>query len=1026
VYGSRETAVHALRDVTLTIPRSAFTAIMGPSGSGKSTLLHCLAALDTPTSGRVFLGGTELTALSRRQQAQVRRDRIGFVFQSFNLVPTLDALENITLPQLLAGRRPDRAWLHHVIARVGLEDRLHHRPSELSGGQQQRIALARALAGRPEVIFADEPTGNLDTTASHEMLTLLRDAVDQFDQTVVTVTHDPSIASYADQILYFSDGRVVDRAARPDADHVSRPRHDQGVESGNGRHDHRFPARRRADGQQTMRSRRRRQPEEPAPGRPMVGSDDEVEVARQERWLRRIREQFEAEYTTLEDTDPEASTGDHPSVHDTIQQPTQWSDDQAHWTDHDPRPRTSGPYDDQHHPATGHTPGPYDDQHHPATGHTPGPSPDTSTPYDDHVRRQATSDTYDDHLRRQATADTYGDVRRADASGYHGGRQAPDLPHTDVQPRQEDDGAGRHDLGRDDPQHARAPFHHAAADANGWLPPERAQLYTAPYTGAPEERGVDPGADRWREDAVTPSEIAPWSRPAHEAADEHELTQPTETPGWRVTGDPWAPPDEHLAEEYHSEQSTSRRGQSWQHDSGDVWSTGRWEAQAEDTAGEERVVDESRDADQPGGSARHDTDGHTVVPAPMPDDVERPVRQVDDGSDDVRVERWRHDDHAGDEATAATNGSYRNGRHTDAAPPTVNGHDRDPWTDVWDAPAGPGSGEVWTPTFDRSSHVNGNGRAVSDAQDVGPSPGEDAEEVPSDGLRAGDAPWSPPADDLHAEPDPMHGERTGWVDDRGASAIDPPHDDATVGGTGAPETQGGEEHVRAPDDPHGVDAPVEPRDDDSARDAAEHPADGQPPAPPVANDTIAPQAEQPGEADVAAAPHVEPATHDVPDPGAVPQVAADPEPVSGDSTVDSLAAPSTEVAAARPASEPLRDEETAAHHQPETPVARRRVGTAAAQHQPHSPAAPDPRHRPDAPVARTRPEPTTPASARRSDASVPPPLASLRNTRRPDEWRDPMEALQSLQDQLDRLGGTGRRGRRPRRAGSGDTDPRER
>jgi putative ABC transport system ATP-binding protein len=295
VYGADPTAVHALRDVTLDIPRGSFTAIMGPSGSGKSTLLHCLAALDTPTSGRVFLGDTELTALSRRRQARVRRDRIGFVFQAYNLVPTLDALENITLPQLLAGRSPDHEWLDHVISRMGLGDRIHHRPNELSGGQQQRIALARALAGRPEVIFADEPTGNLDTAASGEMLTLLRDAVDQFAQTVVTVTHDPSVARYADQILQFSDGRVVDRHDRRAVGQGSVPNDASDVAGSGGPDQHlATDTPPRPDGQHTMR-RRRRQPGEPTPGRPMVGSDDEVEVTRQERWLQRIREQFETE-----------------------------------------------------------------------------------------------------------------------------------------------------------------------------------------------------------------------------------------------------------------------------------------------------------------------------------------------------------------------------------------------------------------------------------------------------------------------------------------------------------------------------------------------------------------------------------------------------------------------------------------------------------------------------------------------------------------------------------------------------------
>jgi putative ABC transport system ATP-binding protein len=316
VYGRRDTAVHALREITLSIPSQAFTAIMGPSGSGKSTLLHCLAALDTPTSGRVFLGQTELTSLSRRQQAQVRRDRIGFVFQSFNLVPTLDAIENITLPQLLAGRRPDKEWLEYVVARIGLGDRLHHRPSQLSGGQQQRVALARALAGRPEVIFADEPTGNLDTKASREMLALLRSAVDDFRQTVVTVTHDPAIAGYADQVLFFTDGQVVDQVLQPETNLVLE--HLQYLDSSAPAHvgpRGQLHASTQSDGQHTMRSRRRRRADETGPGRPMVGSDDEVEVARQERWLQRIREQFEAEHEVLDTTDTHAGTGVPGSAH---------------------------------------------------------------------------------------------------------------------------------------------------------------------------------------------------------------------------------------------------------------------------------------------------------------------------------------------------------------------------------------------------------------------------------------------------------------------------------------------------------------------------------------------------------------------------------------------------------------------------------------------------------------------------------------------------------------------------------------
>jgi putative ABC transport system ATP-binding protein len=291
---------------------------MGPSGSGKSTLLHCLAALDTPSSGRVFLGPTELTSLSRRQQAQVRRDRIGFVFQAFNLVPTLDAIENITLPQLLAGRRPDRQWLEYVVAQIGLGDRMHHRPSQLSGGQQQRVALARALAGRPEVIFADEPTGNLDTKASGEMLALLRSAVDDFRQTVVTVTHDPAIAGYADLVLFFTDGRVVDQVVHPGPDLVLE--HLQYVDSSTTAHVKPRGQPRvstQSDGQQIMRSRRRRH-DQTGPGRPMVGSDDEVEVARQERWLQRIREQFEVEHDAAahdQQPDVEPSSNSKPFGH---------------------------------------------------------------------------------------------------------------------------------------------------------------------------------------------------------------------------------------------------------------------------------------------------------------------------------------------------------------------------------------------------------------------------------------------------------------------------------------------------------------------------------------------------------------------------------------------------------------------------------------------------------------------------------------------------------------------------------------
>jgi putative ABC transport system ATP-binding protein len=215
VYGSGETSVVALDHVTVAFPAARFTAIMGPSGSGKSTLMHCLAGLDTLTSGTVALGSTDLGTLSDKQLTLLRRERIGFVFQAFNLVPTLTALENITLPMTLAGRRPDQAWVDRVIATVGLGDRLGHRPSELSGGQQQRVAVARALASRPEIIFADEPTGNLDSRSGTEVLGFLRQAVREHGQTIVMVTHDPVAASYADSVVFLADGRVVDGMEGP-------------------------------------------------------------------------------------------------------------------------------------------------------------------------------------------------------------------------------------------------------------------------------------------------------------------------------------------------------------------------------------------------------------------------------------------------------------------------------------------------------------------------------------------------------------------------------------------------------------------------------------------------------------------------------------------------------------------------------------------------------------------------------------------------------------------------------------------
>ncbi|MFH8658778.1 ABC transporter ATP-binding protein [Streptomyces afghaniensis] len=219
-YGSGETAVLALDAVDVDIVRGRFTAVMGPSGSGKSTLMHCLAGLDTVSAGQVWLGDTEITGLKERELTRLRRDRIGFMFQSFNLIPTLNALENITLPMDIAGKKPDEKWLDQVIDTLGLRDRLGHRPSQLSGGQQQRVACARALASRPELIFADEPTGNLDSRAGLEVLGFLREAVDQLGQTVVMVTHDPGAAAHSDLVLFLGDGRLVDEMRRPTAESV--------------------------------------------------------------------------------------------------------------------------------------------------------------------------------------------------------------------------------------------------------------------------------------------------------------------------------------------------------------------------------------------------------------------------------------------------------------------------------------------------------------------------------------------------------------------------------------------------------------------------------------------------------------------------------------------------------------------------------------------------------------------------------------------------------------------------------------
>ncbi|HEY4277730.1 MAG TPA: ABC transporter ATP-binding protein [Conexibacter sp.] len=220
VHGGGDTAVRALDDVTVAFPAGRFTAIMGPSGSGKSTLLHCVAGLDTLTDGEAYVGEVALSTLTDTQLTLLRRERIGFVFQSFNLVPTLTVKENITLALDLAGARPDGDWLDSVIETVGLRDRLHHRPAELSGGQQQRVAVARALASRPQIVFADEPTGNLDSTSSGEILGFMRGAVDDLGQTVVMVTHDPFATAWTDAAVFLADGRVVDELEAPTADGV--------------------------------------------------------------------------------------------------------------------------------------------------------------------------------------------------------------------------------------------------------------------------------------------------------------------------------------------------------------------------------------------------------------------------------------------------------------------------------------------------------------------------------------------------------------------------------------------------------------------------------------------------------------------------------------------------------------------------------------------------------------------------------------------------------------------------------------
>ncbi|MFE7114138.1 ABC transporter ATP-binding protein [Streptomyces sp. NPDC057654] len=220
VYGRGEAQVTALDSVSVEFARARFTAVMGPSGSGKSTLMHCMAGLDPVTSGSVTIGGVELASLSDRRLTELRREKVGFVFQGFNLLPTLTALENMTLPLRLAGRQPDAAWLDAVVATVGLAGRLAHRPAQLSGGQQQRVAVARAVVSRPEIVFADEPTGNLDSRSGAEVLGFLRDSVRELGRTVVMVTHDPVAAAHADRVVFLADGRIVDELHDPTADAV--------------------------------------------------------------------------------------------------------------------------------------------------------------------------------------------------------------------------------------------------------------------------------------------------------------------------------------------------------------------------------------------------------------------------------------------------------------------------------------------------------------------------------------------------------------------------------------------------------------------------------------------------------------------------------------------------------------------------------------------------------------------------------------------------------------------------------------
>jgi putative ABC transport system ATP-binding protein len=665
VYGRRDTAVHALRDITLSIPSHAFTAIMGPSGSGKSTLLHCLAALDTPTSGRVYLGQTELTSLSRRQQAQVRRDRIGFVFQAFNLVPTLDAIENITLPQLLAGRRPNREWLEYVVARIGLADRLHHRPSQLSGGQQQRVALGRALAGQPEVIFADEPTGNLDTRASREMMSLLRSAVDDFRQTVVTVTHDPAIAGYADQVLFFTDGQVVDQVVHPEPDLVLE--HLQYL-------DFSAPAHRGSRGQlhasmqpngQDMRSRRRRRGDETGPGRPMVGSDDEVEVARQERWLERIREQFEAEHEAAHARD---------EYHDAYDTGSGYPDTTQH---------TTNGYPDTNHTANGYQP---DATHLAANGY----QPDTA-----HLAPNG----YQPDTAHLAPNGYQPDATHLAANGYH-----PDTAyHT-----------------------ANGQVSTQAFD-DGWLPPERSWLSDAAAaagggTGAQHDTGQHASVDQtWSQPApaadaqpahsrsVAPEDDHRWSTSSWDAPQPDPYEQPHADTARRdawTTEDPYADSDgDRWRSRVHPADPAATASpvtpiESWresraQEPAHDGWSApqaeGEWSTitPSEPAAGQwdTPAAPERGWQSQPSGPANH-------APEPAARETfgqqSEPVQPSSANGDGGWQQRWQPDHHVPDTASPVRNGQYhddvydsqpppgsheasRNGRH-----PTIADHEADP------------------------------------------------------------------------------------------------------------------------------------------------------------------------------------------------------------------------------------------------------------------------------------------------------------------------------------------------------------